>query len=160
MIAEIEQSIIERLGADIDGFEPLTRPRGTADGTIVNAPVQIKSFPSNPSSTAIKSLSASGAVLVRYIGSRYGDPRVGKDFFVQDRSMLFEVVCLADSLLPASVSSGIYEMLEGAGNRLIGFHPESAVGVISLVQDDYQSENSGTWEYGIIIAVPSQKRKP
>ena len=159
-IEQIELGIIERLGADIDGVDPITRQRATIDGGSVAAPVQIKSYPAIPSESSLKSLSASGALLVRYTGSRYGKARSGTGFFVQDRTMLFEVVCVSESLLPASMASGIYRMLDLAALRLIGFRPDGAVGDIELVQDDYLAETKGTWEYGVVVAVKTQTRKP
>jgi hypothetical protein len=156
---QIELGIIDRLGAAIDGIESITRQRATSDGRFIDAPVQIKSYPAHPNDTSLKSLSASGALLVRYTGSRYGKARKGAGFFVQDRTMLYEVVCVSESLIPASMSSGIYRMLDLAALRLIGFCPEGAVGDIELVQDDYLSETKGTWEYGIVVSVKAQTVK-
>lgn len=158
MIEDIEQRIIERLGADIDGIDPITRTRATADGGTIEAPVQIKSYPSLPTDALLKTLSAAGTVLVRYTGSRYSKPRRGIGFFVQDRTMLYEVMCLSDSLLPSSAASGIYRMLDLAADRLIGHRPEGAIDDIELVQDEYVGETRGSWEYGIIISVKTQKR--
>lgn len=157
-IADIEQALIDRLRAEIEGVDPLVKSLAGPDGSVVDVPVQIKSYPSSPTESTLKTLAAAGAVLVRYTGSRYAKPRQGTGWMVQDRSMLFEVLAVADSLLPAAASSGIYRLLDVAALRLIGHVPEGATGMIELVQDDYVAETKGSWEYGLIVSVPAQLR--
>ena len=157
-ITDIEQALIARLQADLgeDGPAVITRTMAGPDGDPIEVPVQIKSYPPKPNDLTLKTLAASGAVLVRYSGSKYGAPIVGQGWMVQDRAMLFEIHTVSETLLPAAASSGIYEMLDLAAVRLIGHRPDSACGLIELVQDDYVLEKGGSWEYGLIVSVPTQ----
>jgi hypothetical protein len=154
-ITDTEQGIISRLMEEIDGVDPLTRARALGDGTIVQVPVRVESYPANPSAASLKMLSASGAVLVRYAGSKYGEHRRGPGWIVQDRTMLFEIICIAESLLATNAAAGIYALLDAAALRLLGYAPPGATNVMTLEQDDYLSEAQGAWEYGLIVAVPT-----
>ena len=77
---------------------------------------------------------------------------------MQDRELSFEVICVSNCLLDEDAAKGIYEILDIASDRLIGHVPAGAVGPVSLIRDDYLSELDGSWEYGIIVSVPVQKR--
>jgi hypothetical protein len=157
-ITDIEQALITRLQAELgeDGPALITRSMAGPAGTPVTVPVPIKSYPSKPNDQALKTLASSGAVLVRYFGSKYGSPRYPEGLMVQDRAMLFEVHTVSETLIPEAASSGIYDMLDLAALRLIGHQPDGACGYIELVQDDYVMEKGGAWEYGLIVSVPVQ----
>ncbi len=154
----MELALIARLQADLgeDGPAAITRTMAGPDGNPITVPVQIKSYPSKPNDLTLKTLAASGAVLVRYSGSKYGSPIVGKDWLVQDRAMLFEIHTVSETLLPEAALSGIYEMLDLAALRLVGHKPAGACSLIELAQDDYVMEKGGSWEYGLIVSVPTQ----
>ena len=158
-ITSIEDALKTRLAEDIDGIDPLQRMMAKPGGQSVAVPVKISSYPRKPTESVLKSLSASGAVLVRYAGSRFGKMRVGDGWVVQDREMLFEVLCVSDSLLAEDAHVGIYALLDNAEDRLMGYQPDGAVSGIEIVQDDYVSERSGSWEYGVMVSVKTQKIK-
>jgi hypothetical protein len=158
MIADIEQGIIARLQAEISGIAQIVKMMAGPDGNPVAVPVQIKSYPPTPNDMTLKTLASAGSVLVRYTGSRYGKARKGTSWMVQDRMMLFEILIVSDSLLTSASATGIYSMLDLAGTRLMGYQPSGATGVIELVQDDYVAETKGSWEYGLIISVPTQRK--
>jgi hypothetical protein len=158
-IAAIEQALKDRLLEDIDGIDQLVKLVTKPDGTKVEVPVQVKSYPRKPSEQTLKTLSSAGAVLVRYAGSKYGKSRKGSGWIVQDREMIFEVLCISDSLLAEDAHVGIYALLDNCGDRLIDYQPTGSVAGIELVQDDYLSERSGSWEYGILVSVKTQKVK-
>jgi hypothetical protein len=158
MINNIEQALITRLQDDLGATGPdqITRSMAGPAGTPVTVPVPIKSYPSKPNDLTLKTLASSGAVLVRYSGSKYGSPRYPEGLMVQDRVMLFEVHTVSETLLPEAASSGIYDILDLAALRLIGHKPAGSCGCIELVQDDYVMEKGGAWEYGLIVSVPVQ----
>lgn len=161
-ISAIESALKSRLEKDLaaEGIDPLQRTMAKADGSSVAVPVPVRSFPRKPSETTLKTLSASGAVLVRYAGSKYGKARKGAGWMVQDREMFFEVLCVADSLLAEDAHVGVYGLLDNVGSRLAGHQPSGSVAPIELVQDDYISETAGSWEYGLIVSVKTQRVRP
>jgi len=156
-IVNIEDQIRGRLTADLPGVDRLVKSARRLDGTLVEVPLKVASYPKKPTENGLKTLAAAGAVLTRFVGSRYGSPRDVEGVRVQDREMNYEVLCLADSLLDEDAARGVYEILDAAADRLVGFQPADAVGPIVLLRDDYVQETSGTWEYGILVSLTAQK---
>ncbi len=155
-IVTVEESIKDRLGAEIEGVAPLERSMRKADGSVVMVPLQVESFPNKLTALKLKTLSAVGAVLVRYMGSRYG-PLVGVE---QERLMAFEVVVVSDSLRAEDAHVGCYEMLDLALERLIGFKPVDCRGGVELFEDQFLEELEGTWQYGAQVRVKSVMVQP
>jgi len=156
-ITGTERAIIARLQADLIGIEPLTRTVRKGDGSTVEAPIKVESYPKKPQKGTLKTLAASGAVLVRYTGSKYKPPRRNSRMTVQDRQMFFELLIVADSLLAEDQAKGIYESLDLAADRVLDYVPPGCTAGIELVQDDYLNEQDGSWEYGLLISVWTQK---
>lgn len=156
-IINIESQIKGRLTADLPGVERLVKTVSKPDGSTVDVPLKVGSYPKKPTESGLKTLAAAGAVLTRFVGSRYGSPRDVDGVRVQDRDMTYEVLCLADSLLDEDAAKGVYEILDAAADRLVGFQPADAVGAIVLLRDDYVQETAGTWEYGILVSLTAQK---
>ncbi len=159
-ITRIEESIKTRLGAVITGVPNLVKVMPKTDGSTVEVPVKIDSYPRQPSEQILVSLASSGAVVVRYTGSKYLAKRVVGSITVQDRTMMYECLVFSDSLQARDTGTGIYELLDLAALRLIGYKPDGAVDGIELVQDDYVEERKGSWTYGILVSVKTQIQKP
>lgn len=160
VIVEIEEAIKGRLRAELDGVPALVRMMPVLDGDPVEVPVKVESYPSSPSEQLLLQLAQTGAVVVRYMGSRYGSKRVVGAIVVQDRTMSYEVQIFSRSLAARDSGSGIYELLDICALRLIGFLPAGAVDGGVLVQDDFVAEVKGAWAYGIVVSFASQIMMP
>ena len=159
LITDIEESIKARLGAEITDVPPLVKIMRKLDNSTVEVPVRIESYPRNPSEQVLITLATSGAIVVRYTGSKYSAKREVCGITVQDRTMVYEVLVFSESLQVRDTGSGIYELLDLSGLRLIGYKPEGCVDSIELVQDDYVEERKGFWTYGILVCVKTQIEK-
>jgi hypothetical protein len=160
VIVEIEESIKYRLQAEIDGVPALIKMMPVLEGDPVVAPVRVESYPSNPSEQLLLQLAQTGAVVVRYVGSKYGSKRVAGSIVVQDRTMSYEVQIFSRSLAARDSGSGIYELLDICALRLIGFLPAGCVDGGELVRDDFVTEVKGAWAYGIVVNFSSQVEMP
>lgn len=158
-IADIEDAIKARLTATIAGIDDLVRSVPKPSGSPVLVPVQVKSYPKRPSEQTLKSLAAAGAVLVRYAGSKFGKKRTSGGITVQDETMFFEVLAIADSLRAEDAHEGVYEFLQVCEARLIDYRPSSCVDGFELVDVNYLSEKNGAWEYGLLVSVKTQMVK-
>ena len=69
-ITDIEDAIKARLSAVITGVPNLVKVMPKADGSTVDVPVRIESYPRQPSEQTLVALASSGAVVVRYTGSK------------------------------------------------------------------------------------------
>ena len=159
-ITHIEESIKSRLGAEIEGVPALVKQMPVIDGSVVEAPVKVESYPSNPSEQLMLQLAQTGAVVVRYVGSKYGAKRIAGLITVQDRTMSYEVQVFSRSLQARDSGVGIYELLDICVLRLIGFLPSGCVDGGELVQDDIIGEVNGAWAYGFIVNFTTQIQKP
>jgi len=161
-IVAIEESIKARLQAEIAGVPALVKLMPVVEGSAVEAPVKVESYPSNPSEQLLNTLASTGAVVVRYVGSKYGDRRDVGSIIVQDRTMSYEVQVFSKSLQAGNSGGGIYELLDICALRLIGYKPNVA-GVVDggvLVQDDYVTEVKGAWAYGLMVSFNAQITMP
>lgn len=158
-ISVVEDAIKDRLTAAIAGVDDLVRSVPKPDGSSVQVPVQVKSYPKKPSEQTLKSLAAAGAVLVRYAGSKFGKMRKAGGFSVQDETMFFEIVTIADSLRAEDAHEGVYEFLDVCKARLMDYMPTGCVDGIELVDANYLSERNGAWEYGLLVSVNTQMVK-
>lgn len=157
-IRDIELQLQERLLAQIAGVDRLSKQTAGLHGR-VDVPLKVASYPKKPTESSLKTLAAAGAVLTRFVGSKYGTPRKVGEQVIQDRVMVYEVLVVSDSLLSDDAAAGIYDVLDVAADRLIGFTPSSAVAGVVLLRDDYVSERDGAWTYGILIALTALKQK-
>lgn len=155
-IDAVEDAIKDRLTAEIAGVADLVRSVPKPDGSSVQVPVQVKSYPKKPSEQTLKSLAAAGAVLVRYAGSKFSKLRKSGDIAVQDETMFFEVLTIADSLRAEDAHEGVYEFLDVCKVRLINYKPPGCVAGIELIDANYLSEKNGAWEYGLLVNVKAQ----
>jgi len=160
VIVAIEEAIKDRLQAEIEGVPELIKMMPVLDGDPIVAPVRVESYPSNPSEQLLLQLAQTGAVVVRYVGSKYGSKRVAGSIVVQDRTMSYEVQIFSRSLAARDSGSGIYELLDICALRLIGFLPAGCVDGGELVQDDFVTEVKGAWAYGIVVNFSSQVEMP
>ena len=158
-IADIEDAIKARLTETIAGVDDLVRSVPKPDGSTVEVLVQVKSYPKKPSEQTLKSLASAGAVLVRYAGSKFGKKRKVGGVAVQDETMFFEVLTIADSLRAEDAHEGVYEFLEVCKARLMDYKPEGCVDGFDLVDVNYLSEKNGAWEYGLLVSVKTQMVK-
>ena len=158
-IGIIEQAIKLRLEDAIDNLHPLARSIKKQDGSTVEVPLAVESYPDKPTTSKLKSLASSGAVLVRYAGSRYNSAKsIGLK--VQDRTMFFELIIVSDSLAADDAHSGCYGFLDTVGERLIGFRPEICTDGFEIVRDDFLEEHNGVWEYGMMASVKTEMVQP
>jgi hypothetical protein len=156
-ISEIELELQGRLKAEVQGFANLARLLASPGGGMVEVPVRVASYPKQPTEAGLKSIAAAGAVLTRYVGSRYGLPRRVGGVMIQDREMSYEVLCVADCLLSEEAARGVYDLLDLAADRLVGFLPAGAVAPVVLSRDAYVQELSGSWAYGLLVSLTAQK---
>ena len=156
-IVAIEEAIKDRLGAEIEGVPALVKLMPQLDGSLIDVPIRIESYPKQPSEQILIALAASGAVVVRYTGSAYSTRRdVAGTISVQDRTMRYEVLVFSDTLQARDTGSGIYELLDLVALRLIGHKPDCCIDGIELERDDYVEERKGSWTYGILLTVKTQ----
>ena len=158
-ISVVEDAIKARLTEAIAGVDDLVRSVPKPDGSSVQVPVQVKSYPKKPSEQTLKSLAVAGTVLVRYAGSKFGKKRTSGGVTVQDETMFFEVLTIADSLRAEDAHEGVYEFLEVCKARLMNYKPEGCVDGVDLVDVNYLSEKNGAWEYGLLVSVKTQMVK-
>lgn len=155
-IVEIEDALKDRLAATIEGVPDLVRMMRKADGSLESVPVKIESYPKQPSEQLLLTLAESGSVVVRYTGSKYSVRRDVGLVSVQDREMVYEVLVFSKSLQDRNSGTGIYELLDLVGLRLIGHKPGGCVDGVELLQDDYLEERKGSWTYGLLVSVKTQ----
>ena len=156
MITEIEEALKSRLMAEIVGLPDLVKSMRMQDGSLSDVPVKVESYPRQPSEQMLISLANTGALVVRYTGSKYGERRSCCCVVVQDRVMVFEVLVFSESLQARDTGSGIYSLLDIAALRLIGYKPGGCVDGVELLQDDYVEERKGAWSYGLLVSVKTQ----
>ncbi len=154
-IKQIEDAVKVRLSAEITGITPLQKAMRKPDGTVEMVPVKVESYPKNPNEQTLLMLAESGAIVVRYAGSKFGVRREVCSLSVQDRTMFFDVLVFSKSLREDG-GAGIYELLDGVALRLTGFLPAGAVDGIELVQDESIEERKGAWSYGLLVSVKTQ----
>ncbi|NMW18035.1 MAG: hypothetical protein HKK66_03215 [Chlorobiaceae bacterium] len=159
VIDDIEGALKSRLQEEITGLPALVKTLQKPDGTTVDVPVKVESYPRQPSEQLLVTLATSGALVVRYTGSKYSRKREVCGITVQDRTMGYEVLVFSDSLLARDTGAGIYELLDLAALRLIGFLPDGCVDGVELERDDYVEERKGAWTYGILLSVKTQTRR-
>lgn len=158
-ISVVEDAIKARLTETIDGVDNLVRSVPKPDGTTAQVPVEVKSYPKKPNEQTLKSLAAGGAVLVRYAGSKFGKKRTSEGIAVQDETMFFEIITIADSLRADDAHEGVYEFQDVCKDRLMDYKPEGCGDGIDLVDANYLSEKNGAWEYGLLVSVATQQVK-
>lgn len=156
MIKDIEQDLRDRLVADIPGVPALVRVMRKSGGEAVEVPLKVASYPKRPTQNDIVTLANAGAVLTRYAGSTYGNKRLAGSLFVQDRKLKYELLCVSTCLLDEDAAAGVYDILDLAASRVIGFVPDHACGPVVGERDDFLLEQDGVWQYGVVVAVPSQ----
>jgi len=154
MIARVENAIKSRLLDDLTaaGINALVVDRKRPNGSVVSVPVAIESFPDNPTEADLKRFGASGAVLVRYVGSRYGKRKSGR----QDREMHYELVAVSESLAPKNGHLGCYVILENARSRMQNWIPDGCLDAGYLVEDGYKEQIANVWQYGVTVAFPAR----
>jgi Gp37 protein len=156
VIVDIEDALKDRLAATIAGVPDLVRQMRKADGTLEAVPVRIESYPKQPSEQLLLTLAESGAVVLKYTGSKYSARRDVGTVSVQDREMVYDVLIFSKSLQDRNSGSGIYELLDLAALRLIGYKPAGCVDGVELLQDDCMEERKGSWTYGLLVSVKTQ----
>lgn len=129
IITAIEQAIIARLREKIPE-------------------ILVESFPDEPESYQLQH--HLGAILVRYEGSRYGDP-MDSGRVVQERTILFDVDVVVANLSSAGDAGGVYHYLEAVRLALTGFCPPGCTRRLRPVSDAYISRKSHVWQYGILF---------
>lgn len=129
-ITNIEQAIIGKLKADIQG-------------------VQIEAYPDKPAE--YKLLHARGALLVRYAGSDFSPP-LPTDIVVQNRDVDFDIAVVMRHL---TGHDGIYEMLDRVRESLTGYQP---IGCSKMypVSEKFVSEENGIWQYAVSLRTRTQ----
>lgn len=127
MIEEIENSIIDRLKAKIQGL-------------------LVEAFPEKPSE--YKLLHPKGALLVSFSGSVFSDPQP-TDVIVQDRKMEFDVTIATRDLRG---HKGAYTFLEAARIALTGYQIAGCSKIYPR-REGFISEANKTWQYGIRFAL-------
>lgn len=126
-IAEIEQAIIERLKAKVQG-------------------VLVEGFPEKPYEFNL--LHSKGALLVRYVGSRFSEPEA-TDLIVQTRRIEFEVVVVMRHL---RTHEGAYSYLDAVRIALTGYKIPGCSKMYP-VREEFISEEAGIWQYAITFAM-------
>lgn len=152
-ITTVEDELVARLQIDTTEFPRLSMMRKRSDGTQVDVPVKVEGYPAKLSVDYLKRLGQSGAVLVRYAGSKYG-PRAGVE---QTRRMHFELVAVSESLREESGHLGCHEIMEGAADRVIGYKPVNCTDGCTLLHDSFIDLAEGVWQYGVLIEVPTTR---
>lgn len=136
-ISTIEEAIKSRLNADL-----------TAED-IPALGCKVESFPDKPDMTKLKMLAANGgAVIVRYLGSKYGKKVAGR----QDRFPQFELIAVSESLAASGRHLGGYGILDAVIERLVGFVPDGCLSGSTFALDTFQDESVGVWQYGVTVS--------
>lgn len=137
-ITSIEADIKLRLEADLssEGFDSLG--------------CKVESFPDKPDVQTLKMLAAAGgAVVVRYVGSKYGGRRGGQ----QDRFPHFELMIISESLAASGRHLGGYKLLDLVIARIVGFVPPGCLSGAIVVSDSFIDQGFGVWQYAVTISV-------
>lgn len=127
-IEDIEQGIIGRLKDKITG-------------------VAIEGFPERPSEYNL--LHAKGALLVRYAGSSFSEPRA-TDIIYQHRRVEFEVTVVMRHLRS---HEGAYAYLDAVRIALTGYRPYPNCEKMYPVKEEFIGEDAGIWQYAITFAM-------
>jgi len=111
--------------------------------------ILVESYPDEPESYRLQH--HLGAILVRYEGSRYGEPQdAGR--VVQERTILFDIDVVMANLSAAGEAGGVYHYLEGVRLALTGYRPPGCTRRLRPVSDAYIGRRNHTWQYGILFA--------
>lgn len=111
--------------------------------------IQVESFPDEPETYQLQH--HLGAILVRYEGSKYGEPTdAGR--VVQERTVLFDIDVVMANLSTAGETGGVYHYLEAARLALTGYRPRGCTRKLRPVSDAYIGRKNHTWQYGILFA--------
>nr|VFK16267.1 MAG: Gp37 protein [Candidatus Kentron sp. LFY] len=104
--------------------------------------LSVELYPDNPGNYRLKH--PKGALLVRYMGSRYGGTR-DMGLLVQERRLAVEITIFMRAL---HGDGGIGEVLEAVRLCLAGFAPEG-FGKLRPLGDGFQAEDGGLWRYAV-----------
>lgn len=126
-IAEIEQAIIERLMAKIQGL-------------------LIEGFPEKPSE--YKLMHPKGALLVSYAGSTFSEPK-STDIVSQDRKVEFDIAVIMRHLRN---HEGVYAYLEAVRIALTGYRIPGC-GKMYPTREEFLDESDGIWQYRMTFAM-------
>lgn len=153
-INRIADSLIARLTADIEGLPALVRmvPQG---GVATPVAIDVKRYPDDYETVA-PTLAKNGSVLVRYLSAPSSAARVAGGKIIQDRAMKYTLTCVSDRQLDERDKTGIFEMLDIAGQRVLGFVPDGAVGPVTITADGIIGKLGNVWNYSVEIKVPAQ----
>lgn len=128
LITEIEDAIVARL-------------KSTIPDRLVD------SFPDKPSEFRL--LHPKGAMLVRFRGSKYGEPQT-TGTVLQERTVEFDIVIVTRNLRD---HSGAYIHLDAVRVALTGYKiPNSPCSKFYPVREEFIDESEGIWQYGITVA--------
>ena len=108
--------------------------------------VPTEGFPEKPEQYQLKH--KSGVLLVSYAGSKYSQPSQG-NAVVQDRRQEWDIVLVFRNLRE---HTGAYDILDSVRSALTGYVLSAEYTGMYPVREEFISEVSGIWQYGITFA--------
>lgn len=123
MILNTENSIIQKLKADISGFS-------------------IESFPAKVNEYLTGFIHPKGAILINYAGSRYTNPD-NISSIAQVRTLEFDIYLVLRNI---KNNQGVYPALESVRESLTGYEPDGCMRMVP-VSDNFVLEEKGIWVY-------------
>jgi len=136
-IAQVEAAVLGRLQERIDT-------------------VAVDAYPDRPETYQLKH--ASGAVLVRYAGSRFGEPEP-TDVVAQTQTITIEAVTMVRNLHKLGDHAGLLDLLHAVRAALTGYRIPSA-SAIWPVQEAYEGYADGVWQYVTTFALGTLHTEP
>lgn len=129
-IDAIENSIIEHLKASLKDLH-------------------IEGFPEKPDQFNL--IHPKGAILVHYQGANYS-PTNSTSSIIQEKKLVFSATAVMRHLRS---NDGAYEVLDKVRELLTGFKIDNC-SKISMIKENFLSENAGIWQYAINFSLIAQ----